>query len=450
MDQPRKHTVQSVLFVPKSELGHRLSPLTHAGFGATGINPHQPAFSSSWLWQARGPSDLTPRFTIGFPEEYLALQKKENSEALLNSINVDLLVFRNLNASEINLLKLVLKEKSVNRAVLILNHLLNENELLNQLPTEEWLKSNQIFLTSLPGSNQHDAFFSEQELIWKIQGMKNNIPFYAIQVPNFEESFLSTFDTQVVAKKLSTKHPIFLRSLTAIQSVGLYNIVLFIQRLLAFFMRPQVLAFLIALAQIFKMEAYLHLFKRLYTRVWHKTLKPVATWVWFEGLWPIFNKIWFRFLKGSYRQYLVPFAQFLLNSSFVTFYHRFYRQILLRFSMLVYVLIWHQILRQIVFRKLVEIYVLFWHQILRQIVFRKLVHLYVIGWHRNFKPGLLFLIHNGLNLVKYRILLPLWILARYRSYEFLMMVGFPIRKLYWILEHEYEKRILKRFQRKDA
>jgi hypothetical protein len=178
--------------------------------------------------------------------------------------------------------------------------------------------------------------------------------------------------------------------------------------------------------------------------VWHRALKPVFLF--------IFQQLLVGIIWGTLKA-MAARLRTAITASGLFIYHRIIRELIVKNLVLVHVLIWHRALKPGILFFVREVLIEYPKQVIRSLFYlirSFITNLRIFVYHKVWRLTVVRLSAIFVSFMRYKLFFPIWIFFRYRSYELLLFLAFPIRKLYWFIEHQYEKRILKRFEQKDA
>lgn len=211
------------IYLPKSGIGHRLSPITHSGFSSRITPSDQVIFSSAWLWTAAQPEDLQPRFSIGYPDEYRSLLLKKNWEVFPESIKIDFFLMRNLTENETQDLLLYLKKYPSSRVILLIGTMANVVSFISNLPVQELLISDQIYLSVLPLEAPFDSIARQHRVLNEIRNLNTTIPLYGIQTAEYTSDFYSELTIESIAHSLKENYSLNVKFFVFLEQ--LYNFI---------------------------------------------------------------------------------------------------------------------------------------------------------------------------------------------------------------------------------
>lgn len=449
MDLKRK--VHKSQFVPKANWGHSLSPLTHVGFGSNGFDPDETTHSSYWLWNSDSVAAIKPRFSIGFPEEFAAFLQRPQAQEILGAVSLDLWVFRYLSISDLNELDRRL-EDNPKWKVIFIRHQLNDHEEFFSSPTiQKALQNQQAYLSFLPPASTHDALLTPQQVIWNLESIEKEIPIMLLDVPTSQISFFNTLDQKILAKQIKLESSFSIGILKFLDRVGLGNLILFAEAFFGFLLSYKMQRVLSAFSYLFDLTPWREMTKRAYIFIWHKVTKPIVSRVYFKYVWPLANFILFKVIYDSllfaWHKVVWPIVS-LLKYNFGGAIKWLWGKLVVQAA----VFVWYKIA--------VKSYHLFWNLLIKKyslILWGSLRW----GWGRLVLPPILFTYHKLLvsypvvawifirhkmvqpiySFIRYNIAIKIWVLFRYKFVSFIYFFVYPFRKIYWILKHEYEKRI---------
>ncbi len=369
-------------FISSGAWSHKDSPFARLNRGFNSINPSETVFSSSWLWQAlQEPEGKKTRFTMGYPEEWQAFRLTEGSGKLLQKSALDLWVFRTLTAEERKDLRETLDENPFFRAVIAVNHLSDWKSLIEDSSLEIYFAFQRIYVSFLPPHHDMDPFLRPQEVLWQMKELPTHIPVLVQDFPKSETSFFHSLKKEDIAQRMQNENPALLRSLRALDRTGLGHLILFFEALLGFLVSYRVIRLFQAVGYVLQLGPWGHQLKKAATFIWYKLIFKPADQIWNLGVRRA--SIW------SWHHVIWPVCSF----------------------------VWYKIL----FRPLDYA----WNMGIKKYS--------ILLWYKALWPVISFF--------WYKIRIGLWVFLRYRLVEYALMALYPLRKIYWILSHEYDKRI---------